>query len=57
MKEKTYTLSEIKAAYYAEFHEGGEMFFDYTGTSDENKQHTEQNFKDFVFEMDQAQSA
>lgn len=52
--DKTYTLSEIKAAYFAEFHAVGEIYFDSSGTEEENRKSTDDSFEEFVFELDQA---
>ncbi len=45
--EKLYTLSEIKEAFYAEFHESGERWFCYF-EEEENKRDTERAFESFV---------
>ena len=52
--DKTYTLGEIKAAYFAEFHAVGEVYFDSSGTEEENRKSTDDSFEEFVFELDQA---
>ena len=54
MEQKTYTLDEIKAAYWKEFHKSGEIFFDYLGPDEENDQCTEENWDSFVWCLENA---
>lgn len=49
MDEKIYTIAEIKAAYWKEFHAEGEMFFDYLGTDEENEDCTEAYWASFLW--------
>jgi len=37
----SYTLEQIKAAFWAEFHETGELWFNYQGSPQENNEYTE----------------
>lgn len=45
---KTYTLEQIKRAFWEQFHESGETWFDYLGTEKENESYTQGEWKDFV---------
>lgn len=58
MEEKRkYTLAEIKAAFWAEFHKSGEIFFPY-GEDEDSAQETTQSFwDDFVAYLDAARQA
>jgi len=42
-----YTEEQIKKVFYETFHEMGEMFFDYTGTPEENTASTENEWEEF----------
>ena len=44
---KTYTLDQIKKAFWTEFHESGELWFDYLGTKEENEQVTNSHWQTF----------
>jgi hypothetical protein len=49
----TYTLEEIKQAFWGEFHESGELWFpNYTGDKQENQEVTEEYWYEFVEELD-----
>lgn len=45
---ETYTLEQIKKAFWEEFHESGELWFSYLGTEEENSEHTEYNWGEFL---------
>jgi hypothetical protein len=48
--ERTFTLEEIKKAYWTEFHEAGEVFFSYSNEAD-SEETTESYWEDFVFAL------
>lgn len=52
MSEKIYTLEQIKKAFWSEFHEAGEVWFDYFGSHEENEGCTESAWEDFVEALD-----
>lgn len=54
MTEKTFTLSQIKQAYWAKFHESGELWFDYLGSEEENEEATNDNWDEFLKELEKA---
>lgn len=45
--EKSFTLSEIQRAFFENFHESGEYWFDYMGSPQENQDTTEYYWKEF----------
>lgn len=45
---KTFTLSQIRKAYWAQFHKAGELWFDYLGSSTENWESTHNKWQEFV---------
>jgi len=49
-----YTLAQVKAAFWAVFHLSGEIWFGYQGTDEENTEHTQEWWRDFVEELDKA---
>lgn len=51
-KQATYALEQIKAAYWAEFHAKGELWFNYLGTDEENEDHTQTNWEMFVNKLE-----
>lgn len=46
--ERTYTLTDIKRAFWAQFHQAGEVWFNYVGTPEENDASTESEWAEFV---------
>jgi hypothetical protein len=48
MKQQTYTLEQIKKAFWEEFHESGELWFDYLGHEEENTECTNSYWDSFV---------
>lgn len=48
MNPKTYTIEQIKEAFWAEFHETGELWFDYLGTDETNNNSTSSHFQGFL---------
>jgi hypothetical protein len=38
--KNTFTIDEIKKAYWEEYHEAGEIYFDHLGTPEENEKDT-----------------
>ena len=54
LPEKTYTLSQIKNAYFSQFNASGEWFFSYLGSDEENLKETEQNWADFEEDLNAA---
>lgn len=48
MGEKTFTITQIKTAYFEAFNEAGEIFFDYFGTPEQNMESTESYWSDFL---------
>lgn len=45
--EETFTLEQIKNAFWNNFHEGGEFWFDYLSSTEDNKESTEKHWEDF----------
>jgi len=48
---ETYTLDQIKKAFWAEFHLGGERWFNYLGDGIANHESTEAAWDDFYMEL------
>lgn len=51
-REKTYTLRQIKKAFWKNFHESGEGWFDYMGSDEENQESTESEWNTFKEYLD-----
>lgn len=49
--EKTYTIEEIKKAFWSNFHKSGETWFDYLGTDEENDASTNEEWDSFLNEL------
>lgn len=45
---ETYTVEQIKRAFWQEFHESGELWFSYLGTPEENESHTQTAWREFL---------
>lgn len=45
--ERTFTLDQIKRAFWDNFHESGEVWFDYLGSKSENQAMTTDQWKMF----------
>lgn len=45
--EETFTLEQIKKAFWDNFHEAGEFWFDYLGSSENNTEATDKYWEDF----------
>jgi len=54
--EKTYTMSQIKEAFFKEFHRSGEVFFDYLGDDLSAHESTQAIFDDFAQRLEALQS-
>lgn len=52
MSERKYTLAEIKAAFWAEFHKSGECWFDYLGSDEDCESSTRGAWLEFVQHLD-----
>jgi hypothetical protein len=53
MREKTYTLRQIKEAFWKEFHKSGEQWFSYFDDSEEeNESCTNSYWEEFVEELE-----
>lgn len=50
---KTYTLDQIKRAFWEKFHESGELWFNYLGNIQENTEVTQSEWEDFVEELEE----
>ncbi len=50
-EDPTFKLSEIRAAFWEEFHKSGETFFTYLGTPEENTKCTETRWDSFLYEL------
>ena len=48
---KTYTLDQIKKAFWEKFHKTGELWFNYLGTEKENEEITQREWEDFIDEL------
>lgn len=48
MSQKTYTMEQIKDAFFKEFHKSGEVFFDYLGDDLSSHESTQAIFDDFA---------
>ena len=53
MIEKTYTLAQVKAAFWKMFHRRGEMWFNYLGSERENEDCTRDYWDDFLEALDE----
>ena len=53
--EKTYTLAEIKAAFWREFHLCGELWFGYLGSDEDNEDYTQSEWEDFERELEKGE--
>lgn len=51
MTEQTYTLEQIKAAFWREFHGAGELWFEYRGEK-ESSDATESGWESFLEELE-----
>jgi len=51
-EERTYTLAEIKAAFWREFHLCGELWFGYLGSDEDNEDYTQSEWEDFERELE-----
>ncbi len=51
-KKPIYTLSQIKAAFWAAFHESGEKWFSNLGSAEENEKYTQDNWAPFLEELE-----
>jgi len=45
---KKYTVDEIKKAFWETFHESGELWFCYISTPENNTEHTESYWENFL---------
>ena len=54
MSEETYTLKQIKKAFWAEFHEIGELWFNYLDDDIENERSTNGHWKCFIHSLQMA---
>jgi len=52
MDIRVFTEAQIKAAFWAEFHEAGERWFGYLGSEKENEGHTQAAWEIFKGELD-----
>ena len=48
MAQETFTMEQIKAAFIARFHKAGELWFDYLGTEEENRNSSELIWLEFL---------
>ena len=47
-EEEKFSIDQIKAAFWAEFHRSGEQWFNYRGTDEENAASTEMFWQSFL---------
>lgn len=52
--EKTFTIAQIRQAFWQRFHKKGEMFFSYLGDEQENQEATETSWEFFAKELEKA---
>lgn len=52
MDQKTYTLDEVKKAFWEQFHCAGEVWFNYLGTNEENEGSTKYRWEMFLENLD-----
>lgn len=45
--EETFTLEQIKKAFWDNFHEAGEFWFDYLNSPEDNEETTDRYWSDF----------
>lgn len=50
--EETYTLAEIKKAFWGNFHECGEIFFSYLGDDESNEASTDAEWSGFSVHLE-----
>lgn len=48
LKEKTFTLEQIKNAFWETFHKTDKIFFDYLRSEKSNQESTEEGWDDFL---------
>jgi hypothetical protein len=53
----TYTKEQIRAAFWAQFHKSGEIFFGYLGTDEENEDSTNSHWTGLEEELEKASDA
>jgi hypothetical protein len=51
--DKTYSIEQIKKAYWLSFHKSGELWFNYLGDEEENTSCTEWNWREFEENLEQ----
>lgn len=49
-----YTVAQIKAAFWREFHKGGERWFNYLGSETDNEECTQSEWDSFLEELQAA---
>jgi len=52
---KLFTLSQIKEAFWKQFHLSGELWFNYHGSDEDNESSTNSEWEQFVEELEKAQ--
>lgn len=52
--EKSFTLSQIKAAFWEKFHEAGELWFDYLGNKEDNESCTNSSWEEFFESLEKS---
>ena len=45
--DETFSLEQIKKAFWDNFHEGGEFWFEYLNSPDDNQESTDKHWEDF----------
>jgi len=45
---RLFSIEQIKAAFWEEFHKAGELWFDYLGDEENNENSTEGHWQDFL---------
>lgn len=45
--DETFSLEQIKRAFWDNFHEGGEFWFEYLNSPEDNQESTDKHWEDF----------
>jgi hypothetical protein len=52
--EKSFTISQIKAAFWEQFHKAGELWFDYLGSEEDNQSCTNGSWEEFLESLEKS---
>ena len=52
--EKSFTLSQVKEAFWEQFHEAGELWFDYLSSKEDNESCTVSSWEEFLESLEKS---